>query len=120
MNFLWNLAQDSTADATSRELAIAKRTVSNNSDEVAKLTRQVERLTLASQAMWEIIRATGAVSDEQLLAKMQEIDLRDGREDGRISQSRTTCPKCQRVNNSRRDKCMYCGTEFERQHVFEG
>jgi hypothetical protein len=120
MDFFWNLTQDASIAANAKDLTRASRSVAANTDEVEALTRQVDRLTLACQAMWEIIRATGAVTDEHLLAKMQEIDLRDGKEDGKISRTVVTCPKCQRASNSRRDKCMYCGTEFQRPHVFEG
>lgn len=119
-SFLWNLGQDMTRNTGASDAARAQTRVASVADDVERLSKQVERLTLASQAMWEMLRATGSFSEEDLLAKMEEVDLRDGRADGKIGMARLQCPNCRRITNSRRGNCMYCGTEFVRQHVFEG
>lgn len=106
--------------ATAHAASQAQTRAAGLADDVKQLSRQVERLTLVSQALWELLRETGAFQEEQLLARMEEIDLRDGEADGKIRPTRLTCPKCNRVNNSKRGSCMYCGQDFLREHVFEG
>ena len=66
---------------------------------------------LATVAMWELVREKLQLTDQMLLEKMEEIDLRDGSKDGKlaIAQSeRWECPKCQRVNLPRFTLCIDC------------
>src|SRR5687767_10107168 len=50
------------------------------------LEQQVERLTMATIAMIEIMRERHGVSEQEFEAKVREIDLRDGRLDGKAQQ----------------------------------
>lgn len=81
--------------------------------ELQELRDQVARLTLLSQAMWEIIRDRLQLSDADLEKIAQQVDLRDGVQDGRMSEHPLQCPRCKRVSNSRHKKCLYCGLLFE-------
>ncbi len=81
--------------------------------ELTELRDQVERLTLLNQALWELIRARLNVSDAELEQLAQEIDLRDGKQDGKLTSHPLKCPNCGRVSNSRHRKCLYCGLLFE-------
>ena len=58
-------------------------------------------------------------TDEQLVDKMREVDLRDGREDGKMGSGGAPCPKCGRMLNRRRTQCMYCGERVDKEHVFQ-
>lgn len=84
------------------------------SSEVRGLQQEVERLKLLNQALWELIRDRTDLTDAALTEKAQEVDLRDGMEDGRMSHTRLKCPKCGRVSSSRHWRCLYCGLEFEK------
>jgi len=86
---------------------------------IQDLERRLDRLTLASQALWELLRAHGGVTDAHLMAKMQEVDLRDGREDGKITPVVKVCPKCHRNSHSRRLHCVYCDTPLPSPNLFE-
>ncbi|MEN8148620.1 MAG: hypothetical protein ABFS86_02285 [Planctomycetota bacterium] len=89
--------------------------------ELDGLQDRVDRISLACQAMWELLRDRGALDEEELLARIEEIDLRDGRVDGRMGPTPQECPGCGRRSNSRRKTCMYCGAPFTDgpKHVFE-
>ena len=50
---------------------------------------------------------------------MQEIDLRDGNADGRMTQRIVQCPACGAASNTRRPNCLMCGTALAKAHVFE-
>lgn len=76
-------------------------------------------MALASQAMWELVRARLEISEEELLAKMNEIDLRDGTKDDRMSTRPTSCPKCKRTSSTKNTRCIYCGELLPKPHVFQ-
>lgn len=103
------------------EVEKTKNKVQRQDDELQKLRKQVDRMSLANQAMWELMRQTNGLSDEHILAKMEEIDLRDGSIDGKIGIQILDCPQCGRKTNSRRLTCVFCGTitQHSGDHVFE-
>lgn len=76
------------------------------------LERRTESLTLACQALWEILQEELNLSNETILKKMQEVDLRDGVLDGRVSVDVAACPSCQRSNKASRANCIYCGEQL--------
>lgn len=78
-------------------------------DRIQDLERTVERLSLATLALAEILRDRVNVTEAEIDAKIQEIDLRDGKLDGRLRGSGQDCPQCHRPNASRRRACLYCG-----------
>ena len=80
----------------------------------------VERLLLVTQAMWEFLRERTEVTDADLEAKIQEIDLRDGQGDGKMARQVAVCGNCHRKTGVRAHRrCFYCGTTLEKQHVVE-
>ncbi len=85
-----------------------------------ELSRRLDQLTLATMAMWELIRDKTALTEEDLIAKMQEVDLRDGKEDGKLVLGVKTCSACRRPANPRHAKCLYCGAKLEKDSAFEG
>ena len=76
---------------------------------VRDLENRLDRLTLICQALWELLKERGELTEEDLAVKVREIDLRDGRADGKIAKQIKRCPKCDRVMSPRHQKCMYCG-----------
>jgi hypothetical protein len=102
-------AQDDAAAAKSRAAQVGTR--------VEDLERRADRLALACQALWEILRTNLGMSDEQIREKMGEIDLRDGVADGRITAQVTNCTQCGRPVRSSRDTCLYCGHAMPAQQI---
>jgi hypothetical protein len=88
----------------------------NEEERVAQVIRQnrvlksnLERSLLISQALWEIVRFQSGLSDEDILQKFGEIDLRDGMLDGRKHGSARTCTGCGQHISTRNAACPYCG-----------
>ena len=107
---------------TAIELAsqMARRDTRNLEEEIRLLEKQVGRLALAAVAMGEILRDHLGISDEVIEAKMNEIDLRDGKLDGTFRLSAKTCTECGRVSGPMSATCLYCGTPLPKESVLIG
>lgn len=82
--------------------------------------RRLDHISLACQALWELIRETTSLTEEDILAKMEEIDLRDARKDGKMSTTTVKCESCGKISQSHRQTCIYCGEDLpDKKHVFE-
>lgn len=81
---------------------------------IRDLEHHVARLSLMNQALWELVREKARLTDKDLEEKAREIDLRDGVEDGKVTDVALKCPTCGRVSNSKHYKCLYCGQLFEK------
>jgi hypothetical protein len=68
-------------------------------------------------AQLEIGTATDLIG-EDLIEKVQEVDLRDGELDGKLL-SLADCLSCTRSNNARRTLCIYCGEELPMSNAFD-
>ena len=99
------------AEATAARQAVQVASASKR--EVAELREQVEHIAMLTQAMWELLSERLNLTDQDLENKALEVDLRDGKADGKMSTHPLRCPNCGRVSNSRHKKCLYCGLLFE-------
>ena len=77
--------------------------------EVDILLDRFDRLSLVTQAMWELIESSTDLKEGDLLSKIEEVDLRDGKLDGKVAAPVADCPSCQRKSTRNHKICMYCG-----------
>ncbi|MCX5771649.1 MAG: hypothetical protein NTZ09_15455 [Candidatus Hydrogenedentes bacterium] len=82
--------------------------------ELREMRGQIGKLALMNQALWELLCQRLQLTDDDLAKIAQEIDLRDGTADGKMTESPVRCPQCGRISNSRHWKCLYCGLQFEK------
>lgn len=74
----------------------------------------VEKLFMLTEALWTILKEKHGCTDEELVRRVQEIDLRDGKLDGKVAKVKPDCPKCSRKLMGKRPVCLYCGAEVAR------
>lgn len=75
-----------------------------------KLQQRLDKLEMVCEALWRLLRDQSGLSDEALLKMVAEVDLEDGRYDGKkSSKSFRVCPKCGRTNSKDHPNCIYCG-----------
>lgn len=98
------------SDETSLKLETAK---SNIGDEISRVHERVDHLALLCRAMFELLQERTDIKDADLAKKMEEIDLRDGRRDGKMGSAITKCPDCGRTVSPKFRKCLYCGRAVE-------
>jgi hypothetical protein len=77
--------------------------------DVAELEARLDRTLLACEAMWTILRDKLGVTDEQLIERINDVDLSDGQLDGKVRKTPGSCPSCGRTISRKFPKCMYCG-----------
>jgi hypothetical protein len=73
------------------------------------LCDRVDRLVLIVIALFTLMKEKYGVTDEELLQKIQEVDLLDGRPDGKVHGITAKCPQCGRFMSARHGRCLYCG-----------
>jgi hypothetical protein len=113
MNFLWDLYQQGQINEL-RASSEATRAQENRqvSTEVKRLHDRIDTLTLTNLALWTLLREKLGMSDEELEARIRQLDLADGNLDGKVSATRVwNCEGCKRANSTRHLQCLYCGAE---------
>jgi hypothetical protein len=119
LDLLWDLSQQQQIGAAREAATEAHHRAQTAQELFLQMEKRVNRLSLLCQSMWELLRERAEFTDEQLAAKVLEVDLRDGRKDNRIDTQVSDCPSCGRKTNSKRSTCIICGAELPRAHAFE-
>ena len=114
----WELYQQRSIHAASSSASRAHSKADQVANEVELLENKIDALALACQSLWEIVRDTTDVTQDDMIAKMEEIDMRDGVADGRITPQVQACGQCGRKTSRRRPRCIYCGAEISGNEVF--
>lgn len=87
--------------------------------DVDLLRSDVERLLMITEALWLILKEQHGFNDSELVKRIMEIDMRDGKLDGRVAPTQPQkCPKCGRTLFKHRPQCIYCG-EYVVMNPFE-
>lgn len=73
------------------------------------LERRLEKLTMLCQGLWTLVKDRTGATEDDLARRVQEIDLSDGKLDGRVAAS-FVCAKCNRRTGRRHERCLYCET----------
>ena len=98
------------ARAAQRVAASTQHAADRAHARIEGLEQQVDRLTLFTVALIELLAEKGPLSEAQILAKTEEVDLRDGTADGRVGVAPPRpCSGCGRKVSARRPTCIYCG-----------
>ena len=81
---------------------------------IQQLEANQERLFLICTALTELIRDKNLVTEAEVLAKLQEVDLRDGMADGKFGGLQIlACPHCGNRTKRRHLNCIYCGKPLD-------
>ncbi len=111
---LWDVFQQGQINSARRDAESTKRDVKHTSarlqNESLRLESKLDNLAIICQALVEILRDKGGVTEEDIHSKINEIDARDGRVDGKMTGKPVNCPRCNRVTHTRQVICMYCST----------
>jgi DNA-directed RNA polymerase subunit RPC12/RpoP len=79
--------------------------------DIRELQTQVDRLSLLTEALWRLLQEKTGITEEELVRKVYEVDMEDGKLDGKKAKNKLplNCPKCGLKTPARRPTCIYCG-----------
>ena len=120
LELLWDLHQERRIGEAFNNATDAASKATQFQDRVRMLEDRLDRMTLLNMAMWSLLKDASNLTDEHLAARVQEIDLRDGVADGKVTSAPAVCPKCRRSYSARHKKCLYCGHQNAQQSPFDG
>jgi hypothetical protein len=120
LEFFWDVSQQRQIDSAASGVQRAETGVRSQESSIAALEARIDRLTLVTRAMSELLVQHAQLTDAELLAKVEEIDLRDGKRHGRLNAGAQKCAKCGRVSAARREACLYCGAPLGPPNPFAG
>lgn len=113
----FDIYQQHRINAVSTGLDHAKQKNKRIETEMHGMRRQLDRVTMACQGMWELIRENSDITEEMLAQRIHEIDLRDGVADGKMSPQVVSCAACGRKTSARRGFCIMCGEPVSGDHI---
>ncbi len=95
------------------EHAQANQAAHKGTKQTAQLTLMqgdIEKLFMITEALWEILKYQHGYTDDQLVEMIHNIDLKDGKLDGKVARTPAPpCPSCSRPLPLRQATCLYCG-----------
>jgi len=105
--------------ATAHQAAHDAKEAKHLVQQVRELEARIDKLSMINMALWEIIKEETQKQDEDLFTMVQDIDLRDGRLNGKVNKQINKCHKCGRTMSKRHQRCLYCGSPALDPDVFE-
>ena len=100
----------SRAASLARSAAVADGTIHTN--RIEDLNERIDAMAMIMRAMWSLLEEQG-LTKEQLIAKIDELDLLDGTDDGQMRRGPIDCPGCDSKVAPGLTKCQYCGAEVQ-------
>jgi hypothetical protein len=85
----------------------------------ARIDQRVDQLLLVVQAMWTLLQEKTGVTDAELVARVTELDARDGSADGRVTKPPVACAKCGAAVARKFNRCLFCGEPYKAGSAFD-
>jgi ribosomal protein L32 len=94
----------------------AKSKANDANTYIAFLKQKVEKLMIITEAMWLLLKETTKCSDEDLKEKIRQVDMKDGKLDGKVAaELPNKCPKCGQTLQKNMLSCIYCGAQTDKE-----
>lgn len=116
---MWDIFQEIRLNNQSARLDDSESSLRRTNLDLDDLARQLRKMALVNQALYELLKDRNGISDEDLRRKVREIDLRDGTADGRLDASPLRCPKCRSTVTAGSLSCQTCGATVAPKYPFE-
>lgn len=100
----------SRSASLARSAAVADGTLHTN--RIEDVNERIDQLAMVVRGMWALLEE-GGVTTEQLLAKLEELDMQDGVADGKVTRGPVDCPSCDSRVAPGLTKCQFCGADID-------
>ncbi|MGH8949735.1 MAG: hypothetical protein ACRDXF_12815 [Acidimicrobiia bacterium] len=105
----YSMGQSSATRAASLARSAAVADGTHHTNRLQDLNERIDRLVMILRATVALLEQQG-ITPEMLMAKIEELDLRDG-VDERVRDLIVECPSCQSKVAPGLRNCQLCGTE---------
>lgn len=106
----YSMGQRSTTRMASLARSAAVADGTHHTNRIEDLNDRIDKLLMIVRGMWALMEEQGMTA-EQLMAKIDEIDVEDGTDDGQVRSEIVECPSCQSKVAPGLRNCQLCGTE---------
>jgi hypothetical protein len=106
MDLFYDIWQDFNIREARRAAASARHDLQHEIDD---LSARCNQALLVCNALWTLLRDKLGMTEQDLLNRVKELDLTDGKLDGRVTAKSIECPACKHVVTRRFPRCVYCG-----------
>jgi hypothetical protein len=118
MAFGWDWFQQIQIQNNSKTAGEAEIKSRYNTHDIELLEEKIDALSLVCRSMWELLSEKHGLTISQLEERIEQLDLKDGKLDGKLSNNVTHCPDCSHKLNKRHKNCFYCGAKVSNNDVF--
>ncbi len=108
---IWDLLQQLQINKNEYESVKASMDSASAHARLDHIDRRLDAMSLAMMAIWELLAREQGLTQKQLEQKIEEIDMRDGKLDGKVTATGMSCPDCGHRINPRREHCFWCGAK---------
>lgn len=77
--------------------------------ELESLEDEIAHLRLITESLWELVSEVTGITNEQLVQRINEVDMDDGKLDGRKEHPPADCRTCHSKIPHNMSVCTYCG-----------
>lgn len=105
-----SVAKKGAARSASLARSMSLGDAAHHANLLEDMNDRVDRMLLIMQAMWALMEEQG-LTEEQLMAKIQELDSQDGSVDGRARMAPSDCRECGSKVAAGLTRCQICGSE---------
>ena len=111
------LGYSAGANTASRSASLARSAAvadgTHHTNRIEDLNERIDRMAMILRAMWALMEEQGLTAD-QLIEKLEAIDMSDGQLDGQVRQSIVECSSCQSKVAPGLTNCQFCGAAVAR------
>jgi hypothetical protein len=118
LDILYDIHQNGKINEANARANASLHQAERAGDRVGDVEERLDKMALLNLALWSLLKEKLGVTDAELTQRVEELDLKDGKLDGRIQSAPISCPDCQRTLHQRHRRCLYCGFALE-QNGFE-
>lgn len=116
---MWDIYQEIRLNDLRAQQGDTKSSLKSASADIDDLNRHVRKLALVSQALYELLKESTGITDEDLRRRIEMIDKRDGAVNGRLDAAPLKCPKCGGAITAGGLSCKSCGAMAAPKYPFE-
>lgn len=98
------------------------RRITDTGERLKELEQRYERMKLVTSALWQLLKSHTGLTDADLKAYIEKVDLADGKLDGKIDRKggAMDCPECRRRILKTAVVCPWCSKRLKSGSAFEG